>query len=296
MPSARSAQRCSRLMIQLLVVAAMISEVSSKSFFASSPSRLTAIAPQSIFKLQRQEPTSYSLLLTLRGGASSEEAQLVDGAYSWLTNLGAPSALVAGAVVATLYESMGEGNLDIEKADSRIVRVAKKVTRLLLLSAFIQQIVCIFVSTVGGTHLLSIPPMITSATTPLGYLKEHFEFEYLTTRISFTQGLITWLAAIALEHSIPKPHENEARRKMDILISSSLLTLILAMLSFYNGHLSFYKNIFDMYQQYARVAWIRYVWRWPPRALTVLAIPPFAVSMLYFFKVFFDFKDEDKAK
>lgn len=203
--------------------------------------------------------------------------------------------MVAGAVIATLYENMSSGSLDVEQSDKKWVRLAKKVTRLLLVSAFILQIVCIFCTTILGTHLLSLPASKTQAVSALGYLKENFEFEYLTSRIAFIQGLITWIVAVALEHAIPQGlNETEARRRMDVLIASSLMCLVFAMLSFYNGHMNFYKNYFDMLCHYGKVTYIQYIHQWPPRVLTVLAAPFFFTSVVYFFKVFLDFDSEDK--
>lgn len=238
---------------------------------------------------------SLGCVVALRGGSDGRE--FVESAYGWAANLGAPAALVAGAVIATLYENMSSGSLDIERTDANWVQLAKKMTRLLLVSAFILQIVCIFCTTILGTQLLSSAPLDSKATNALEYLKENFEFEYLTSRISFIQGLITWIGAVALEHAIPQgPFETEQRRRMDILIASSLTTLIMAMLSFYNGHMSFYKNYFDMLCQYGKIAYVRYVHQWPPRVMTVLAVPPFAVSVIYFYKVFLDFKGDGRKE
>ena len=295
----------------ILVVAAIITEISGNFVPRNTQLRCSVIPKKSLLRHQMPVISSSccdstatkdesnhshccSVTTSLRGGGVDTSA-LVNQAYGWGTNLGAPAALVAGAVIATLYENMSSGSLDIEKHDKPWVNIAKKTTRLLLLSAFISQIVCIFCTTILGTHLLSQPLLETSATTALEYLRENYEFEYLTSRISFTQGLLTWLAAIALEHAIPQNlHENEARRRMDLLVASSLVTLIFAMLSFYNGHVTFYKNYFYMICRYGRVIWIRYVWTWPPRPLTILAIPPFVTSVIYFFKVFLDVKGEDK--
>ena len=227
-------------------------------------------------------------LLDLRGGGENDE--FIGVAYDWATNLGAPAALVAGAVIATLYENMASGSLDSERSDANWVKVAKKITRLLLMTAFILQIVCIFCTTILGTHLLSLPAVSTKATSALEYLQMNFEFEYLTSRIAFIQGLVTWIAAVAIEHAIPQgAMETEERRRMDVLIASSLTTLIILMLSFYNGHMDFYKNYLDMLCQYGKLTWKRYVYAWPPRIMTILALPPFAISIVYFFKVFLDF-------
>jgi hypothetical protein len=158
---------------------------------------------------------------------------------------------------------------------------------MLLVSAFIMQIVCIFCTTVLGTQLISDPPLASKAVTSVQYLQEHYEFEVLTAKISFLQGLITWLAAIALEHAIPQdPHEPLNRRNMDMLIASTLTTLIIAMLSFYTGHMNFYNNYFHMLQRYATVAVIKYFGHWPPKVLTVLAIPSTITSIVFFFRAF----------
>lgn len=127
------------------------------------------------------------LALLLRGGEVSE---LATGAYEWCVNLGGPSALVAGAVVATIYENIGSGALDIDaQKDKKWVKFGKRVTRLLLLSAFAFEILSIFVTTVTGTMLLShteasldamMPTkMVNKNTTPLSFLHDNFEFEYL---------------------------------------------------------------------------------------------------------------------
>jgi hypothetical protein len=233
--------------------------------------------------------TSNALPLSLRGGSADvDTAQLVEQAYGWATNLGAPAALVAGAVIATLYETLSSGSLDVnETTDAKWVQVAKKATRMLLVSAFMMQIICIFCTTVLGTQLISAPPLASKAVTSIQYLQEHYEFEVLTAKISFLQGLLTWLAAIAVEHAIPQDtNEPPNRRNMDMLIASSLTTLIIAMLSFYNGHMNFYNNYLHMLQRYATVVVKKYFGHWPPKALTILAVPSSITSIIFFCKVF----------
>lgn len=91
--------------------------------------------------------SAVAVAVLLRGGEVSELAM---GAYDWCVNLCSPSALVAGAVIATIYENIGSGALDIASDDSKWVRTGKRVTRLLLLSAFAFEIISIFVTTVTG--------------------------------------------------------------------------------------------------------------------------------------------------
>lgn len=149
---------------------------------------------------------------------------------------------------------------------------------------------CIFVTTVTGTMLLSRPTstMVDAGETALGFLWENFQFEYLTSRITFLQGLLNWLAAIALEHTIPREQDSPATTRVNKFIAASLATLILMMLSFYNYHLTFYTNYFGMLCTYAKAIWFRFIWRWPPRNLVVLALPSFLASARYGWQVFSD--------
>ena len=155
------------------------------------------------------------------------------------------------------------------------------MTTFLLMTAFGLQIVSIFVTTVTGTMLLSCDAstLKTTATSALGFLKEHFEFEYLTSRISFLQGLLNWLGAVALEHTIPRKGEGKAAAKMNRFIASSLLTLILLLVSFYNHHMTFYHNYSHMLSRWLKVSFVRYVGHWPPRPLALLFVPTTLLSL-----------------
>eukprot|EP00978_Attheya_sp_CCMP212_P040804 scaffold226470_cov50-Attheya_sp.AAC.1 len=122
------------------------------------------------------------------------------------------------------------------------------------------------------------------AKSAMGFLKENFEFEYLTCRITFLQGLLNWLAAIALEHAIPTGIGGPSQRSMDVFIASCLMTLILMMLSFYNAHISFYPNYLSMLGRYAVVLWERYFYRWPPRPLSLLSGPAILFTLYLGYK------------
>jgi hypothetical protein len=198
-----------------------------------------------------------------------------------------------------MYENISSGSLSLSKNDSTYTDLAKKVTRLLLLSAFILEIVCIFVTTVTGTMLLSRPMtgMKNGFGTALGFLWQNFQFEYLTARITFLQGLLNWLAAIALEHTIPRGEDKPATIQVNKFIASSLVTLIIYMVSFYNAHLAFYGNYFGMLCTYAKVVWLRFCWHWPPRILPIFALPSLLASLKYGWLVFADsFKYERKQQ
>jgi hypothetical protein len=58
--------------------------------------------------------------------------------------------------------------------------------------------------------------------------------------------LSNWLAGVALEHSIPRKGEESKARKLDRFVSISLTTLMVLLLSFYNFHMVFYDNYFEI--------------------------------------------------
>ena len=97
------------------------------------------------------------------GGDAGDVSDIVEGAYDWCINLGAPSALVAGAVLVTLSETREE--TAPRKHDFWWVRKAKMTMRFLLLSSFALEVISIFVSTMTGSVLLGHGP----AKKPVGY-------------------------------------------------------------------------------------------------------------------------------
>lgn len=134
--------------------------------------------------------------------------------------------------------------------------------RFLLLSSFALEVVSIFVSTVTGTVLLSHGEAAARAavgyTSPLGLLHHHHEFEYLTIRIGFLQGLLNWLFALGVEILIPDEQEGESARRMNHFMASVLFTIIAWIVAFYNNHLSFYGGYGGMLLRYVYLFWNRY--------------------------------------
>jgi hypothetical protein len=131
-------------------------------------------------------------------------------AWEWCNGLQAPAALVAGAVLVTLSET--RETFAPRKTDSRAIRLAKMACRFLLMSSFAMEVVAIYVCAITGTVLLSHGEVSRSSaavgyTAPLQLFHHHHEIEYLTICIGFLQGLLNWLAALALEVLIPKPKE-----------------------------------------------------------------------------------------
>lgn len=190
-------------------------------------------------------------------------------AWEWTANLGAPAALVAGAVLVTLSETRAD--MAPRRQDKHWVRLLKQSTRFLLLSSFALEVVSIFVSTMTGTVLLSHGEAIASAavgyTSPLELLHHHHEFEYLTIQLGFLQGLLHWLGAVALEFLVPKNNETVSARRMNQFMASSLVTLIFWIMAFYNHHLSFYSDYLSMVKRYVALFCGRYLRKFRPMSL-----------------------------
>lgn len=195
-------------------------------------------------------PIAKAVVVGLRAGAPAavEVSDVISSCYDWCVNLGNPAALVAGAVVATLYENMSSGALDVDSRRdvSWKIRLGKRLTRVLLLSAFAFETISIFTTTVMGTMLLSrtLDEMdavveLAKDATPLSFLQQNFEFEFLTARIMFLQGLIHWILAIATGHLVDSSaNKSRDRKNMNLFIGGSLVTSIVVMMSFYNKHMS----------------------------------------------------------
>ena len=244
-------------------------------------------------------------LAVVASGGAGDVATILVQAYEWCVNLGAPSALVAGAVVATIYENMSSGALDVDRRkDTKWIRLGKRLTRVLLLSAFALEVLSIFVTTVTGTMLMSrtldymdeIVP-VTEATTPLQFLRDNFEFEYLTARITFLQGLLHWIAAIGLGHIVPtssgdngdddnKTDTVEAR-EMNKFIGGALFTSVFIMVSFYNKHMTFYDNYGHMLWRWIQVLSARFIFVRPLRPMALFYIPSMIATTYCGFKAFF---------
>jgi hypothetical protein len=216
-------------------------------------------------------------------------------AWEWTANLGAPAALVAGAVLVTLSETREE--LAPTKTDKNWIRVAKQMCRFLLLSSFGLEVVSIFVSTVTGSCLLSHGPQelakkMVGYTSPLGLLHHHHEFEYLTIDIGFLQGLFHWLGAVALEILIPKKGERLSARKMNAFMASTLVTLCMWILAFYNNHIPFYGDYGTMLRRYVVLFFQRYIFGCF-RPMSLLYVPAAAVSAVLGWRAFNSAPDLD---
>ena len=110
-------------------------------------------------------------------------------AWEWTNAIGAPAALVAGAVLVTLSET--RENTAPRKTDTRRTRFLKLSMRFLLLTSFALEVVSIFTATITGTVLLgqsehaSIARKMIGYDAPLQLMKHHHE--YVLIRILATR-------------------------------------------------------------------------------------------------------------
>lgn len=200
------------------------------------------------------------------------------------SSIGAPAALVAGAVLVTLAETRGD--FAPRRGDKNWVRVVKQLTRFLLLSSFALEVVSIFVSTMTGTVLLSHGEAVKKIGygSPLGLLHHHFEFEFLTIQLGFLQGLIHWLCAVGLEVIIPRKGETVSARRMNNFMASLLVSLVFWIMAFYNHHLSFYSDYLSMVRRYVVLFFGRYFCQFRPMSL--LYVPSTIVSVVMGWRAF----------
>jgi hypothetical protein len=226
-------------------------------------------------------------------GEVIDYGHLVDDAYAWCCSLGTPAALVAGAVVASIYENMNNPDSDYqpENGDTKLVGFAKKMVRSLLITAFACEAMSIFVTTVTGTMLFSqdVDTMlhqgiVRTARTPLQFLHDHFELEYLTGHVTFIQGLLNWFLAIGLSHAIPSTGQKSAT-PMNQFLAIILLTTTIFMLSIYNKHIYFYENYGMMLHRWFELTFRQFT-LWPPTPLTFLLFPLLLLSIFMGLNVF----------
>ena len=98
-------------------------------------------------------------------------------AWEWTNGMGAPSALIAAAVLVTLSETRQE--TAPSRQDKQWIRFIKLLMRFLLLSSFALEVSSIFVSNVTGSMLLGKGPQMAEKLvgygSPLQLLRHHHE-------------------------------------------------------------------------------------------------------------------------
>ena len=99
-------------------------------------------------------------------------------AWEWTANMGAPSALIAAAVLVTLSET--RIGIAANRKDKKWIRFTKRLMRFLLLSSFAFEVVSIFVGTMMGSILLGhgsqrLARKVVGYGSPLQLLHHHHE-------------------------------------------------------------------------------------------------------------------------
>ena len=99
-------------------------------------------------------------------------------AWEWTSNMGAPAALIAAAVLVTLSETRAESTP--QKTDKRWVRFTKLMMRFLLMSSFAFEVLSIFVGNMTGSMLLghesqTVAKNIVGYGSPLQLVHHHHE-------------------------------------------------------------------------------------------------------------------------
>ena len=99
-------------------------------------------------------------------------------AWEWTSNMGAPAALIAAAVLVTLSETRLDSSP--KKLDKSWTRFLKRTMRFLLLSSFAFEVASIFVGNMTGSMLLGKGPQtcakkLAGYASPLQLLHHHYE-------------------------------------------------------------------------------------------------------------------------
>ena len=98
-------------------------------------------------------------------------------AWEWTNGMGAPAALVAGAVLVTLSETRTE--TAPKPQDKSWIRFTKQMMRFLLMSSFALEVASIFVANMTGSVLLGKGPQASNKLvgymSPLQLLHHHHE-------------------------------------------------------------------------------------------------------------------------
>ena len=81
----------------------------------------------------------------------------------------------------------------------------------------------------------------------MGFLHKNLPFEFLISRFSFLQGLLHWIAGVALMYIGNAPAAGgKASTKMFYFIGTSLMSALLLMIAFLNKHMNFYASYLHM--------------------------------------------------
>jgi len=208
-------------------------------------------------------------------------------AWEWTSNMGAPAALIAAAVLVTLSET--RAGTTINKTDEPWTRFLKRMMRFSLMTSFALEVTSIFVGNMTGSMLLGHGAQ-TCAKKMAGYcsalqlLHHHFEFEYLIVQISFLQGLIHWLFAVICELLLEKTGETAPDAWLNKCLASWLFSLVLFIMAFYNDHINFYSDYASMIRRFFVLLFKNYRFR----PMSLMYLPSLFYSFVLTWKAFSD--------
>jgi Na+/H+ antiporter NhaA len=111
-------------------------------------------------------------------------------------------------------------------------------------------------------------------------------FEYLTTQITFLQGLLNWLGAVTVDLILPKPKETTSAKRLNKALAAWLISFTLWMLAFYNSHVNFYSDYASMLMRFFVLFWRRYIADKPIGPMAFLYVPSFVVSSILTWRAF----------
>jgi len=199
--------------------------------------------------------------LGIRGGGAVETNAIAEAA-GWMIGMRTPATLVAGSALSSFMAFSGE--LACDKSDPFVVKALKRWCLVLLFSSFFFEVFVIFAGTVTSTWLLAvgdddaskvshtavINPMASSV---MGFLHRELEFEYVTIRLFFLQGLLCWLSGVAFKFLLPSfnPETPKADKELAKFYSRGLVALVLMMVHYFQRHQNFYKSYFHMCARFA---------------------------------------------
>ena len=285
----------------------IVSTIAALALAATVSSEPSSVIPRRAFRVRPLPTTRFidsnavatSPVLALRGG---NQAALVAEASNWVGSLAGPASMISGAVLSNLYQNMrADAELSVKPGDPGALRIIKKLAKFLLASSFAMVISCIFFSLITRSMLMALPPValnkiyIDETSTPMSVLQQNFEFEYLTCQILMGQGLLNWLASIALTFAIPLPNQPVSVRKMNSFLSTLVICMILVMISFFNNHLLHYSNYAAMLFRWMHIMLRKFVWHWPLLPMAYVIGPAFVLAVYRGLDVFiFNADHEDK--
>ena len=137
---------------------------------------------------------------------------------------------------------------------------------------------------------------------PMGFLHKNLPFEFLISRFSFLQGLLHWIAGVALMYIGNAPGAGgKATTWMRYFIGTSLLSTLLLMISFLNKHMNFYVSYFHMIADFHVKFFQQYFLCTPVRPMAWLALGVYLSScyclgMAIHAEIDDDGKDQQKAR